>query len=311
MKAIVLRELGGPENVRLEDVADPEPNANEVLVKLKVAALNHRDLFIRTGLYAGIKLPIILGSDGAGEVMATGADVDHSLIGQAVIINPSLDWGDDERVQGPAFRILGLPDDGTYAQLVKVPAANVYPKPATLSFADAAAIPLAGLTAYRAVVTRAQVQAGETVLVTGIGGGVSSFALQIARHFGARVFVTSGSDTKLDQARTLGAAAGVNYHTGNWTKEIAALAGDQGVDVVIDSVGGETFAQALELVKPGGRIVTYGATTGAARQIEVRRIFWKQLNILGSTMGTPREFAAMVELFGKDQLRPVVSEVFP
>src|SRR5215813_13018182 len=191
MKAIVLRELGGPENLRLEEVADPRPNANEVVIKLKAAALNHRDLFIRVGKYAGIRLPIILGSDGAGEVIEAGTDVDRSLIGQAVIINPSLDWGDDERAQGPAFRILGLPDDGTYAQLVKVPAAKVHAKPSALSFEEAAAIPLAGLTAYRAVATRAKVQAGETVLVTGIGGGVASFVLLIAKHFGARVFVTS------------------------------------------------------------------------------------------------------------------------
>ncbi len=311
MKAVVLRELGGPENLRLEEVADPQPGANEVLIKLKAAALNHRDLFIRQGKYAGIKLPIILGSDGAGDVVEVGADVDRSLIGKSVIINPSLDWGDDERVQGSAFRILGLPDDGTYAQLVKVPAANVHPKPGALSFEEAAAIPLAGLTAYRAVVTRAQVQAGETVLVTGIGGGVSSFALQIAHHRGARVLVTSGSDAKLVQARALGAAQGVNYRSGNWVKEIAALTADTGVDVIIDSVGGETFAQAFEVIKPGGRIVTYGATTGAAKQIEVRRIFWKQLNIFGSTMGTPREFGEMVELFGNSSLRPVVSEVLP
>src|SRR5215813_1092135 len=311
MKAIVLRELGGPENLRLEEVADPQPSPNEVVIKLKAAAINHRDLFIRFGKYAGIKLPIILGSDGAGEVVAVGAEVDQSLIGQAVIINPSLDWGDDERAQGPAFRILGLPDDGTYAQLVKIPATNVHPKPAALSFEEAAAIPLAGLTAYRAVVTRAQVQKGETVLVTGIGGGVSSFALQIACHRGARVFVTSGSDTKLDQARALGAAGGVNYRNGNWVKEIAALTADTGVDAIIDSVGGETFAQTLEVIKPGGRIVTYGATTGAAKQIEVRRIFWKQVNILGSTMGTQRDFAAMLELYRDGTLRPVVDHVFP
>src|SRR5215813_6247658 len=311
MKAIVLRELGGPENLRLEEVADPQPNPHEVVIKLKAAALNHRDLFIRLGKYAGIKLPIILGSDGAGEVVAVGAEVDRSLIGQTVIINPSLDWGPNERVQGPAFRILGLPDDGTYAQLVKVPAINVHPKPAAWSFEEAAAIPLAGLTAYRAVVTRAQVQKGETVLVTGIGGGVSSFALQIAKARGARVFVTSGSDAKLDQARALGAAGGVNYRNGNWVKEIAALTADTGVDVVIESGGGETFAQTLEVIKPGGRIVTYGATTGAAKQIEVRRIFWKQVNIFGSTMGTPREFGEMVELFGNHELRPVVNEVLP
>ena len=311
MKAVVLRELGGPANLRLEEVAEPQPKAGEVLIKLKAAALNHRDVFIRTGQYAGIKLPIILGSDGAGEVIEVGADVDRSLVGKAVVICPSLDWGEDERAQGPNFRILGLPDDGTYAQLVKVPAANVFPKPPSLSFEDAAAIPLAGVTAYRALVTRAQVQAGETVLVPGIGGGVATFVLQFAKSLGARVLVTSGSDSKLARARELGAEGGVNYHHEDWVKQIAALAGNKGVDVVIDSVGGETFASALEVIKPGGRIVTYGATTGAAKQIEVRRIFWKQLNILGSTMGTPREFAAMLELLGDNALRPVVDQIFP
>src|SRR5215813_8932267 len=212
MKAVVLRELGGPENLRSEEIADPQPNANEVVVRLKAAAINHRDLFIRQGKYAGIKLPIILGSDGAGEIAEVGAEVDRALIGKAVVINPSLDWGNDERTQGPSFRILGLPDDGTYAELIKVPAANVHTKPTALSFEEAAAIPLASLTAYRAVVTRAQVQPGETVLVTGIGGGVSSFALQVAKHRGARVFVTSGSDTKLARARELGAEGGANYH---------------------------------------------------------------------------------------------------
>ena len=180
MKAVVLRELGGPENLRVEDVTDPQPKANEVVIRLRAAAVNHRDVFIRKGQYAGIKLPVILGSDGAGEVVTAGAEVDQTLIGKAVVINPSLDWGEDERVQGPAFRILGLPDHGTYAQLIKVPASNVHAKPASLSFEEASAIPLSGLTAYRAVVTRARVQPGETVLITGIGGGVSSFALQIA-----------------------------------------------------------------------------------------------------------------------------------
>src|SRR5215813_13596745 len=231
MKAIVLRELGGPENLRLEEVADPQPSPNDVVIKLKAAAINHRDLFIRLGKYAGIKLPIILGSDGAGEVVAVGAEVDQSLIGQPVIINPSLDWGDDERAQGPAFRILGLPDDGTYAQLVKIPATNVHPKPAALSFEEAAAIPLAGLTAYRAVVTRAQVKAGETVVVTGIGGGVATFALQFCKHLGARVLVTSGSDEKIERAKKLGADGGVNYKTDGWAKQLIALNNGNGPDV--------------------------------------------------------------------------------
>jgi len=311
MKAIVLRELGAPENLKLEDVPDPQPGANEVIVRLRAAALNHRDVWIRLGQYAGIKLPIILGSDGAGEVAAVGAGADPSLVGRPVIINPSLDWGDDERVQGPKYRILGLPEDGTYAQFIKVPASNVHPKPEALSFEQAAAIPLAGLTAYRAVASRARVQAGETVLVTGIGGGVSSFALQIAKHLGARVFVTSGSDQKLARARELGADGGANYRTQDWGKEITALCDGQGPDVVIDSVGGETFVKAIEIIKPSGRIVTYGATTGAAKSIEVRRIFWKQLNICGSTMGTPREFAEMLKLYGEGGLQPAIDQVFP
>lgn len=174
MKAVVLRQPGPAENLRLEDVPDPAPGAEEVVVRLKAAALNHRDLWIRsgTGAYAGgFKQRVILGSDGAGEVLSVGSGADPSLVGRAVVINPSLDWGDADAAQGPDFRILGLPDDGTYSELIRVPARNVHTKPAALSFEEAAAIPLAALTAYRAVVSRAQVQAGETVLVTGIGGG--------------------------------------------------------------------------------------------------------------------------------------------
>jgi len=309
VKAVVLRELGPAANLRLDEVPDPVPGAGEVVVRLKAAALNHRDVWIRLGQYAGIKVPIILGSDGAGEVAAVGAGVDGALVGRAVVIDPSLDWGPDERAQGRTYRILGLPDDGTYAQRVKVPAANVHAKPAHLSFEEAAALPLAGVTAYRAVVTRARVQTGETVVITGIGGGVSSFALQIARSLGARVFVTSGSDEKLARARESGAQGGVNHRSGDWVKALAALTGG-GPDVVIDSVGGETFNRALELARPGGRIVTYGATSGAVPALEVRRIFWKQLNVLGSTMGTARDFADMLALYERRALRPVLDRTF-
>lgn len=310
MHAVILRDLGGPEQLRYEAVPDPQPGPGEVVVHLKAAALNHRDVWIRKGLYAGLKLPIILGSDGAGEVTAIGAGVDQSLIGKAVVINPGLDWGDDPRVQGTDFRILGLPDDGTYSQLVKVPAASVHAKPNGWSWEEAAALPLAGLTAYRAVVTRAQVQAGDTVLVTGIGGGVSLFALQIARARGAHVFVTSGSDDKLARAKKLGAVGGVNYKTGDWGADVLKLMGSTGPEAIIDSVGGETFGKCIEIAKPGGRIVTYGATTGPVPKVEVRRIFWKQLNILGSTMGSPAEFAAMLALFSAGTAKPVVDQVF-
>src|SRR4051794_38284819 len=307
MQAIVLRDLGGPEQLRLETVPDPQPGPGEVVVRLKAAALNHRDVWIRRGLYAGIKLPVVLGSDGAGTVSAVGPAADPKLLGLEVVINPGLDWGSDERVQSPHFRILGLPDDGTYAELVKVPASAVHAKPAGWSWEEAAALPLAGLTAYRAVVTRAQVGPGDRVLVTGVGGGVSQFAVQIAKARGAKaVVVTSGSDDKLTRAKQqLGADGGANYKAGDWAKEVVRLCGGDGPDVVIDSVGGETLGKAIEIARPGGRLVTYGATTGPVPQLEVRRVFWKQLSFLGSTMGTPKEFAAMLELLGKGTTKPV------
>jgi zinc-binding alcohol dehydrogenase/oxidoreductase len=311
MKAIVLRELGGPEKLQMETVPDPSPGPNEVLIRLKAAALNHRDVWIRTGRYAGIQLPIILGSDGAGEVVEAGAGVDPALLGRPVVIYPAMNWGNDERVPGPGFKILGLPDNGTYAQLIVVPAAYAFPKPASLSFDEAAALPLALLTAYRALVTRARIQAGETCLVTGIGGGVSSFVLQLALAMGARVLVTSSSDAKLEKARALGAAGGVNYRTPHWDSQIIALCEGRGLQVVIDSAGGEAFEKLLDLVSPGGRVVTYGATTGPAKQLEVRRIFWKQLDVLGSTMGTAHEFEAALKFYERHKLRPVIDQVFP
>lgn len=311
MKAIVLRELGGPEKLLYEDVPAPVAGPGEVVVQLKAAALNHRDRWIRLGQYAGIKVPIILGSDGAGVVASVGEGVDDALVGRAVVINPSLDWGADEAAQSKKFRILGLPDDGTYAEFIKVPAANVLAKPDHLSFEEAAAIPLAALTAYRAVATRAQVKAGETVLVTGIGGGVATFALQIAKALGARVLVTSGSDDKLAKAQELGAAGGANYKTQDWAKEITALTDGAGPDVIIDSAGNGTLETAVKIVKPAGRIVFFGATNGLAPNLDLRRIFFKQLNLLGSTMGSAREFAAMLQLYGEQQLRPAVDQVFP
>lgn len=310
MRAIVLHEIGGPEKLRLERVTDPSPGDGEVIVRIRAAALNHRDVWIRKGQYAGIKFPTILGSDGAGEVAAVGPGVDTSQVGRHVVINPGLDWGDDPRCFGPKFRILGMPDNGTYAELVKVPATQIYTKPEQFSWEEAAALPLAGLTAYRAVVTRAQVQSNEWVLVTGIGGGVSQFALQIARMRGAKVVVTSGSDEKIVRAKQQGATGGVNYKSNDWVKQVTAIT-EGGPHVVIDSVGGTTLNQCVELIRPGGRIATYGATTGPTPQLEVRRVFWKQASILGTTMGSPAEFASMLELYRSSDMRPVVDQVFP
>jgi len=309
MRAVVLHAVGDVEQLRMEQRPDPHPGPGEAVVRLRAAALNHRDVWIRKGQYAGIKLPIILGSDGAGQVVEVGSGVDRSWAGRDVVIDPSLNWGTDERAQGSSFHILGLPVDGTYAEMVLVPAANLHPKPAHLSWEEAAAVPLASVTAYRALVTRAQVQPGETVLITGIGGGVAATALVIAARLGAKVWVTSGHDAKLKAARTHGAEGGVDHRKDDWTKTLVAEIGYR-PDVVIDSAGGDTFNKALDVLKPGGRLVTYGSTLGAADRVEIRRIFWKQLNVLGCTMGPPSDFAAMLKLY-EGGLRPVIDKVFP
>jgi NADPH:quinone reductase-like Zn-dependent oxidoreductase len=193
--------------------------------------------------------------------------------------------------------------------MVRVPLANVHPKPSHLSWEEAAAVPLASVTAYRALVIRARVQAGETVLVTGIGGGVATTALMIAKHLGATVYVTSGSDAKLEAARRHGALGGVNHRKDDWTKTLISEIGSR-PDVIIDGAGGETFNKALDALKPGGRLVSYGSTLGAAQNVEIRRIFWKQLNVLGSTMGSPSDFPAMLQLY-EAGLRPIIDKVFP
>jgi NADPH:quinone reductase-like Zn-dependent oxidoreductase len=309
MRAVVLHALGDPDNLKIEQRHDLHPGPGEAVVGLRAAALNHRDVWIRRGQYAGIKLPIVLGSDGAGQVVEIGEGVDPGWKGRDVIIDPSLNWGPDERAQGSSFNILGLPADGTYAEQVLIPAANLHRKPAHLSWEEAAAMPLASVTAYRALVTRARVQAGEVVVVTGIGGGVAMCALVIATHLRARVYVTSGSDAKLAAAVTHGAHGGVNHRKDDWTKTLIALIGSR-PDVVVDGAGGETFNKSLDVLKPGGRLVSYGSTTGAAQSVEIRRIFWKQLNVLGCTMGPPGDFAAMVKLYDGG-LRPVIDKVFP
>jgi zinc-binding alcohol dehydrogenase/oxidoreductase len=309
MKAMVLHELGGPDRLDYEDAPDPEAGPGETVVRLYAAALNRRDVFVTQGQYPGAKpdaLPVILGSDGSGEVVARGAGGPDE--GTEVVINPALYWGDDPRKPGKEYRILGLPDDGTFAQLVKVPAENVFPKPSHLSHEEAAAIPLGALTAYRALVTRGKVKEGETVLVPGIGSGVATFVVQMAAALGARVFVTSGSEDKIEKARALGAEGGVNYNSEDWSKELKSMTG--GVDLSVDHVGGEGFDALVSLAKPGSRIVTFGATAGPKVTVVMPRIFLKHLTVLGTAMGTNEEFGAMLDLFAEHGLRPTINETF-
>jgi zinc-binding alcohol dehydrogenase/oxidoreductase len=312
MKAVRLHELDGPEGLRYEDVADPEPGPGEIVVKLHNAALNRRDVFVTYGQYPGAKpdaLPIILGSDGSGEVAAKGDGAEGPDEGAEVVINPALYWGDNPRIPGKDYRILGLPDDGTYAQFVKVPADHVFPKPSHLSHEESAALPLAALTAYRALFTRGQLQEGETVFVPGIGGGVATFLVQMAKAAGTTVFVSSGSDEKIEKAKELGAEGGVNYNSEDWSKELKSMTG--GVDLSVDSIGGEVFNTLIQLAKPASRIVVLGATAGPAPKVMTILIaLRKQLDIFGTAMGNADEFGSMLKFYEKHRLRPVINETF-
>ena len=287
----------------------PQPIRGEALVRLKAAALNHRDVWIKAGQYAGITYPAHPGSDGAGVVESVGAGVDPKWIGREVVINPSFGWGDDEHAQGEHFTILGLPRAGTLAECIVVPVAQLTEKPAHLDWNEAAALPLAGLTAYRAVFTRAQLKRGEKILISGIGSGVALFALQCAVAQGAEVYVTSSSDDKIARAITLGARGGFNYTHPGWAK--TAAHGGHRFDVVVDSAGGEGFESLIDLTAPGGRIVFFGATQGNPPVLPMRKIFWRQISLLGTTMGSQADWTAMVNFVGSHWITPVVSDVFP
>jgi NADPH:quinone reductase-like Zn-dependent oxidoreductase len=306
MRAVRLRELGGPEMLVVEEVETPQPAPGEVLVRVRAAALNHRDVFITRGLYPKVALPAILGSDGAGEIAALGTGVEDLRTGSEIVIDPMLGWGDDPDRWQPDASILGMPRAGTFAQYLVVPSENVHPKPAALSMEEAAAIPLAGLTAYRALHTRGKIRAGETVLIPGIGGGVQTFALLFAKRAGARAIVTSSSNAKLERARMLGADLTLNYANPDWQKE-ARAAGP--IDLAIDSSGGETLGKVLGILRPGGRVVVYGGTHPEAT-IKLFPLFWNHLTIAGTSMGSPQDFRAMLELFSNDGLKPAIDKVF-
>jgi zinc-binding alcohol dehydrogenase/oxidoreductase len=307
MKAIVLEAADKP--LIFKEVDKPALAPGEALVKIKAAALNRRDYWITVGKYAGIKYPIVPGSDGAGIVAEVGSESDKHLLGKEVIINPGYGWGDDQNFQSDDFKILGLPADGTFAEYVKVQAQHLHAKPAHLTWEQAAAVPLAGLTVYRALFTKGRAKKGDKVLITGVGGGTGAFALQFALAAGCQVFVTSGSGEKIECAKQLGAAEGVNYKAQDWAEQLHHLGG--GFDIIIDSTLGDGFAKLPDLCNPGGRIVIFGGTAGNIPPLNGRKIFWRQLQIIGTMMGSPEDFKAMVDFLNEHQLVPVVDEVYP
>ena len=307
MRALVLKEIKTP--LVLEDRPRLVPGPDEVVVQLKAAALNRRDYWITQGLYPGIEPPVILGSDGAGIVTATGSGLGNFWKGREAVIYPGENWGANQSAQSPDFAILGLPRDGTFADEVVVSATQLCAKPAHLDWNEAAALPLAGLTAYRALFSQGGLRAGQRLLVSGIGGGVATFVLQFALAAGAEVWVTSSSTEKIETAKSLGARGGFDYREEGWWKQASKQAGD--FDLIVDSAGGPGYGGLLNLAAPGGRIVNYGATAGPPEKLDLFKVFWKQLRIQGSTMGSPADFAAMLDFVEKHHIRPIVDRILP
>jgi NADPH:quinone reductase-like Zn-dependent oxidoreductase len=304
MRAVRIHEDGGPEVLVLEEAPNPVPGPGEVLVRLRASALNHLDVWIRKGL-PSVPKPRILGADGAGVVEALGEGVSGFEPGERVVLNPGIEAGSGR------IHVIGEHGDGTNAELIAVPATNVHPIPDGLSFQEAAAFPLVFETAYRMLVTRAGLREGEWVLAWGIGGGVATAILAIGKALGANVMVTSSSEAKLERARELGADATVNHATGDVKEAVKEATGGRGADVVVETVGEATWATSLQVAAPGGRITVCGATSGPNPPAALHRVWWKQLSILGSTMGTGEDFAGAFELVKSGRARPVVDTVLP
>lgn len=318
MKAIAITAHGGIESVQYMDVERPTLGPREVLIETQAVALNHLDIWVRNGLPgAKLGMPHVLGADGAGLVAEVGAEVSRVQVGERVLINPGLNCGVCEFCQAgeqslcATFGIMGETCPGTFAEYFKVPQDNVHPVPEGFSWEEAAAFPLVFVTAWRMLISKAQIKPGEDILILGIGGGVSTAALQMAKSLGLRAFVTSSSDEKLQQATKLGADAVINYKTQDFAREVRNLTDRRGVDIVVDSVGGDSYAKSLASLVKGGRLVTCGATAGPRPQTDLQRIFWNQLSVFGSTMGNVREFAEMLNFVRKRGVKPVIDQVFP
>jgi len=307
MKAAVFKGKDFP--LKVEEFKKPKPVKDQVLIRMKYAALNHRDLWLMQEQAHHFPDGIVLGSDGCGVVEDVGEDADPLLVGAEVVINPSLDWGNNPLVQGDAFRILGFPDNGTFAEYMAISKKYIFEKPEHLTFEESAAAPLSGLTAYRALFTKARLRANEKVLITGIGGGAALWVLQFAHAYQARVYVTSGSEEKIAKAMKLGAIGGFNYRDPQWVEKAQKEAG--GFDIIIDSAGGSQFGKYVELAMPGGRIVNFGRTAGNITDVSTRLLYWKQISIFGTTMGTRDEFLSMLTFLESRNIKPVMDKTFP
>lgn len=304
MKALVHQGKEGLEGVTLTEMEDQAVQPGQVKVRLKAAGLNRRDLIVLIR-HQSNDPALILGSDGAGIVEEVGAGVENIQIGDEVIINPGSGWLEKSEAPPSGFEILGLPDHGTFAESIVVPAENIEEKPKYLTWEEAGVLPLAALTAYRVLFSRAKIKAGDTVLIPGIGSGVATYLLQFAKKAGARVIVTSRIEEKRQMALQLGADVALDTKS-NWDEE---LNGEK-VDIVIESIGRATFQKSIQQIRPGGTVVTFGATTEDKVEIDIRQFFYGQFNLLGSTMGSREEFKEMLQFIEHHEIKPVIDNVF-
>jgi NADPH:quinone reductase-like Zn-dependent oxidoreductase len=317
MKAAIFHENGGPEMVRVEEVPEPVPGRGEVRVRVRAAAMNHLDLWVRRGIGIETTMPHIGGSDIAGEVEAHGPEADAPPVGTRVVVNPALwcgrcEWcGRGEQSLCVEFRIVGEHTDGGFAELVVVPAHQAYPLPDAVGFEEAAALPISYQTAWRALVSRARVRPGEDVLVIGASGGTAVAAIQIARRMGARVFAVTRGAENVARVQALGAEVVYDRAEVDWSRELHRDTGKRGVDVVVENVGEATWTGSVRSLARNGRLVTYGATAGSKATADLRVVFWKQLQLIGTTMASRSEWEAMLRLALRGEFTPVIDEVWP
>lgn len=306
MKALVLTATN---HIELKDIPKPVLSPGKALVKIKATALNRRDDWIREGKYPNIRFGVTMGSDGAGVVEEVFDEENQAWVGQEVVINPNIDWGPDLEVQSGKYTILGMPVNGTFAEYCVVDMDRLQHKPFHLDFLQASALPLGGLTAFRALFRRGGLRAGQNVLISGFGGGVAQFAFLFAKAAGANVYITSGSDEKIARALKMGARGAYNYKKESNYSDLWKTKG--GFDLVIDSAGGDQINNFIKILKPNGRIVFYGATNGLPSKIDLYKMFWHQLTLQGTTMGNDHEFNEMLAFVSKHQIRPIVDSIRP
>jgi NADPH:quinone reductase-like Zn-dependent oxidoreductase len=309
MKALYLETADGPESVSVREVATPEPGAGEVRVAIKAASINHRELFITHGQYPGMTLPAIMGCDGAGVVDKVGEGVSGVSVGDEVVLYPARNWGPDREAPAADFGLLGMPFPGTIAEYVCVPVDNLAPKPAFMSWEEAGAMPLTALTSWRALMFKGQLQAGETLLISGVGGGVATFGLAFAVAKGAHVYVTGESEEVLARAKEMGARDGLLFTDPDWRKKVGKMTG--GVDVVLDGAPSPSLPNYIRAINPGARIVIYGSTAGNEIKFNATDLFLKSARIVGSQVGDPIDFKEMLAFAGEHKIKPVIEASFP